>query len=97
MMRDVPHLGRCADAVVDEPSGRRHYGLRITLSGCSFQFLTGCADEPGELLGVGLDEVGRVAAELLLRRIASPDGEPENIILPPKLVIRASCGGQLKP
>ena len=34
------------------------------------------------------------SARLLLRRIKSPDGSPESIILPPKLVIRESCGAR---
>jgi DNA-binding LacI/PurR family transcriptional regulator len=29
-----------------------------------------------------------------LRRIKSPEGPPESIVLPPKFIIRSSCGGQ---
>jgi LacI family transcriptional regulator len=47
-------------------------------------------------VAIGAREIGREAAELLLRRITSPEGEPETIILPPKLVVRASCGAQLR-
>ncbi len=36
--------------------------------------------------------VGREAARLLLRRIESPHLPPEQIIIPPRLVIRQSCG-----
>jgi len=36
---------------------------------------------------------GRMAAELLLRRIADPGMAPEHLTLEPKLVIRESCGG----
>ena len=36
--------------------------------------------------------VGREAARLLLRRIAHPERPREEIIVPPRLVIRQSCG-----
>lgn len=39
-------------------------------------------------------QIGQAAAELLLRRIAAPDGKRERIILPSRLVVRESCGGQ---
>ncbi|ACB94274.1 LacI family DNA-binding transcriptional regulator [Beijerinckia indica] len=38
--------------------------------------------------------VGEAAARLLLRRIEQPDGTEERILLPPKLIIRDSCGGR---
>ena len=44
-------------------------------------------------VAIGAREIGEEAARLLLRRIESPDGSPERIILPPKLIIRSSCGG----
>jgi LacI family transcriptional regulator len=44
-------------------------------------------------VAIGARAIGEEAARLLLRRINSPDGSPESIILPPKLVIRSSCGG----
>ena len=37
--------------------------------------------------------IGAEAANLLLRRVKSPEGAPETIIMPPKLVVRESCGG----
>ncbi len=37
-------------------------------------------------------KIGRMAAELLLRRIADPGMAPEHLTLEPKLVIRESCG-----
>lgn len=36
--------------------------------------------------------VGEEAGRLLLRRIAEPDRPPEQVILPARLVVRASCG-----
>ena len=43
-------------------------------------------------VAIGARQIGEEAARLLLRRIKAPEGPPESIILPPKLVIRASCG-----
>ncbi|AWU97796.1 LacI family DNA-binding transcriptional regulator [Azospirillum ramasamyi] len=36
--------------------------------------------------------IGQEAARLLLRRIADPQGPPERIILPSRLIVRDSCG-----
>ncbi|MGQ9371570.1 LacI family DNA-binding transcriptional regulator [Azospirillum sp. ST 5-10] len=38
-------------------------------------------------------QIGKEAAKLLLRRIADPDGAPERVILPTRLIVRESCGG----
>ncbi len=46
-------------------------------------------------VAIGAREIGEESARLLLRRIKSPDGSPESIILPPKLVIRESCCSRL--
>ncbi len=43
-------------------------------------------------VAIGAREIGEEAASLLLRRIDAPGGASESIILPPKLVIRSSCG-----
>ena len=40
-------------------------------------------------------KIGRMAAELLLQRIADPEMSPRHLTLEPKLVIRDSCGGPL--
>lgn len=37
-------------------------------------------------------QIGQEAARLLLRRIAAPAGASERIILPPRLIVRESCG-----
>jgi LacI family transcriptional regulator len=37
-------------------------------------------------------EIGMVAARLLLERMANPSATPQQVILPPHLVIRDSCG-----
>lgn len=38
-------------------------------------------------------KIGRMAAELLLERIADPSMPPRHLTLEPKLVVRESCGG----
>lgn len=43
-------------------------------------------------VSVTAKEIGRQAGELLLSRIQGYDGPPKHIILPPKLVVRESCG-----
>ena len=43
-------------------------------------------------ISIGAREIGEEAANLLLRRIAAPNGAPEQILLPPKLIVRSSCG-----
>jgi LacI family transcriptional regulator len=43
---------------------------------------------------IGARQIGQEAANLLLRRIKAPSGAPENVVLPPRLIIRSSCGGQ---
>ena len=45
-------------------------------------------------IDIGARQIGDEAAKLLLRRIKAPDGAPESIVLPPRLIIRSSCGGQ---
>jgi LacI family transcriptional regulator len=45
-------------------------------------------------IAIDARRIGEEAASLLLRRIKMPKGPPESIILPPKLIIRASCGGK---
>ena len=37
-------------------------------------------------------QVGEIAAELLLRRIAKPDSLLQRVILQPRLIVRQSCG-----
>ncbi|MBV8377472.1 MAG: substrate-binding domain-containing protein [Verrucomicrobia bacterium] len=37
-------------------------------------------------------QLGEVAAELLLRRIAKPDSLLQKVILQPRLIVRHSCG-----
>jgi LacI family transcriptional regulator len=46
-------------------------------------------------VAIGARAIGEEAARLLLRRIEWPDGSPESIILPPKLVVRSSCGSRV--
>lgn len=37
-------------------------------------------------------QIGEEAARLLLRRIADPNGPPERVILPTRLIVRETCG-----
>jgi LacI family transcriptional regulator len=41
-------------------------------------------------------EIGKVATQLLLDRLANPDQEPRDIVLPARLIIRTSCGCELR-
>ena len=43
---------------------------------------------------IGAHRIGEEAADLLLRRIRTPGGPPESIVLPPRLIVRSSCGAQ---
>ena len=43
-------------------------------------------------VAIGARQLGEEAARLLLRRVKSPESPPESIILPPKLIVRSSCG-----
>jgi len=43
-------------------------------------------------IAIDARRIGEEAASLLLRRIKSPKGAPESIILPPSLIVRSSCG-----
>ncbi|MBN9008659.1 MAG: substrate-binding domain-containing protein, partial [Rhizobiales bacterium] len=45
-------------------------------------------------VAVGGRLIGQEAANLLLRRIKAPDGAPEMIVMPPKLIVRSSCGAR---
>ncbi len=44
-------------------------------------------------IAIDARRIGEEAASLLLRRVKSPKGAPESIILPPRLIVRSSCGG----
>jgi LacI family transcriptional regulator, galactose operon repressor len=45
-------------------------------------------------IAIDARRIGEEAANLLLRRIKAPNGAPESIVLPPKLIVRSSCGGK---
>jgi LacI family transcriptional regulator len=46
-------------------------------------------------IDIGARNIGEEAAKLLVRRIGSPRGAPESVILPPRLIVRSSCGAEL--
>lgn len=39
-------------------------------------------------------DVGRACGEVLLRRLADPNKEPESIVIPTRLVVRSSTSGK---
>lgn len=43
-------------------------------------------------VAIGARAIGEESARLPLRCIDAPDGPPESIILPPRLIVRSSCG-----
>ena len=43
-------------------------------------------------VSVSARRIGEEAADLLFRRIAEPNKPPERVILPPRLIVRDSCG-----
>jgi LacI family transcriptional regulator len=45
-------------------------------------------------IAIDARRLGEEAANLLLQRIKAPNGPPESIVLPPKLIVRSSCGGK---
>ena len=47
---------------------------------------------PLTTVGVAPRRIGEEAARLLLDRIAQPERPPRQVILSPRLVVRASCG-----
>jgi LacI family transcriptional regulator len=59
-----------------------------------FDDIAEAADYRPALTTVSIDarRIGEEAANLLLRQINSPGGAPQSVILPPKLVVRRSCG-----
>lgn len=44
---------------------------------------------------IGARLIGQEAAKLLLARIQSPGGAARSVVLPPRLIVRSTCGGQL--
>lgn len=48
-------------------------------------------------ISVNVDQWGSISARLLKKRILEYHGLPENIMIPPKLVVRESCGTSLLP
>jgi LacI family transcriptional regulator len=43
-------------------------------------------------VAIGRDQIGQVAGRLLTDRIGDPDRPIERVVLPPRLVVRSSCG-----
>ena len=47
-------------------------------------------------IDIGARHIGEEAARLLVRRINNPRGAPESVILPPRLIVRSSCGAEME-
>jgi LacI family transcriptional regulator len=47
---------------------------------------------PLTTVSIAAHQIGTMAAQRILERIARPDDLPQRMILPPNLVIRCSCG-----
>ena len=50
------------------------------------------ATPPLSTTAVSRDEMGRKAAETLIRRIEHPDAPPRHVVLKPELIVRGTCG-----
>lgn len=48
-------------------------------------------------VAIGRDQIGQEAGRLLIARLAEPDRPVERVVLPPRLVVRASCGAPPAP
>jgi DNA-binding LacI/PurR family transcriptional regulator len=53
-------------------------------------------DPPLTVAAQPVEEIGRMAAELLYERIADPGRMPRSIVVPAQLRVRASCGCSAK-
>jgi LacI family transcriptional regulator len=73
-------------------SGLQRLGLRAgtDVAVVGFDNIGECATAIPALTSIatGPADIGAVAADLLLRRIADPKGSPEQILMPPRLVVR---------
>ncbi|HTU55889.1 MAG TPA: LacI family DNA-binding transcriptional regulator [Acetobacteraceae bacterium] len=73
-------------------SGLQRLGLRAgtDVAVVGFDNIGECATAFPALTSIatGPADIGAVAADLLLRRIADPRGSPEQILMPPRLVVR---------
>jgi LacI family transcriptional regulator len=82
----VGTLAAVRDAQLDVPRDVAVVGMDNTaLSEHTWPALT--------TIDLGSAERGRIAAELLFRRIEDPDRAPESISVEPRLIVRASSGG----
>lgn len=76
----------------------REAGLRIpddlALVGSGDHYFSPFLEVPLTTMRRPVANLGAMAVQLLLERIADPDGEPRQIIIPSTLVIRRSCGAK---
>lgn len=90
---DLMALGlqsRCAEEGVDVPG-------ELSIVGCDDALPEGMARPALTTIEGRSEELGRLAAQLLLDRMAHPDGEPQTATVPSRLVPRASTGPAAGP
>lgn len=91
-----PTAAICTDDLIalGAMSGLRRLGME---AGRNFS-LIGCGNIPEAAhafpglttIGVRYDDIGRIAADLLFKRIDDPDGKREHVVLDPVLVVRST-------
>ena len=68
-----------------------YYDQQLALMGFGDEPQAELTDPPLTFVTSSAREIGRVAAERILQRIAQPDAARQNVIMPPQLVIRGSA------
>lgn len=82
----VAHRANIRAGAVDS-----YYDQQLTLMGFGDEPQAELTDPPLTFVTSSAREIGRVAAERILQRIAHPDAARQNVIMPPQLVIRGSA------
>lgn len=68
-----------------------YYGQQLALMGFGDEPQAELTDPPLTVVTSSAREIGRVAAERILQRMAHPDAARQNVIMPPQLIIRGSA------
>ncbi|MGK3141252.1 Mal regulon transcriptional regulator MalI [Pantoea sp. C2G6] len=68
-----------------------YYERQLALMGFGDEPQAELTDPPLTVVTSSAREVGRVAAERILQRMAQPDAAPQNVIVAPQLVVRGSA------
>jgi LacI family transcriptional regulator len=95
---DVPTAVFCTNNLLSLGAlrGARKAGVRIpedlALVGFDDELSFDLLDPPLTVAAQPIEHIGRIATELLYRRIAKPGRKPRSVVLPAELRVRASCG-----